>query len=147
MGSVNREYVNQQASRRTQIVAAVGILATSLLACVRLPVGIHLSEETADAVMQYIRASDPSADFAEEWTISCWALKGVYCKVVEPKIAEPDLGELTSSIVNEIGSQYIEHAVNNNVTIHCAMFYGDLGDRWWECDINGGSDWEDLSVR
>lgn len=139
----NSEVKEMHTGRRTIVC---GVLAIALLACGWPLREMYLSERTADAVMAYIRSCDPNADLADEWTISCQAFEGVTCEVVEPDITEPNLGELTATIVGEIGGQYIEHALNNTVTIHCAQSNGGLDHRW-DCEINRGSDWEDLPVK
>ncbi len=119
-------------------------LAILLLACGWLPREIYLSENTADAVMDYIHASNPNAD---AWTVSCQMAEWLHCKVTEPEIPEPAIVDLADAIVERIGHQYIEQAQNHTVTIHCARINEGLDGYRWECQINRGGEWEELRVK
>ncbi len=121
------------------------IVCSLLAACLPFEV-MHLRAETADAVMEAIRASDPTADFADAFTLSCTVSEGNFCDIVLPQLAQTALARPLSQQVNQdVGPKYVEHSTRNTVQIRCEQPATGL-TRQWKCEIDRGGGWQTLPV-
>ncbi|HSD83818.1 MAG TPA: hypothetical protein VLG46_08170 [Anaerolineae bacterium] len=106
----------------------------------------HFSGDSANAVMKYVRESDPTATFADAFTLACTVSEGSFCDVEEPAVAQAALSrDLSKQIIKDLDPKSVEHAQYNTVYIHCEQrTEGPL--RKWKCEIDGGGGWQSLPV-
>jgi hypothetical protein len=104
---------------------------------------MHLSSDSANAVMNYIRASDPTATFDDAFTLSCTVTEGNFCDVAGLQAELPR--DLSRQIMEEVGPKYVEHSTHNTVQIRCEQRSEGL-TRKWKCEIDRGSGWQPLPV-
>jgi len=121
----------------------LGLIGCSLLAaCLPFEV-MHLNAETADAVMEAIRASAPTAEFPDAFELVCTVSEGDSCDV---KGLQPGLSrDLSRQIIDEVGPKYVEHSAQNAVQIRCEQPATGL-TRQWKCKIDRGGGWQTLPV-
>ena len=124
----------------------LSLIAGSLLAaCLPFEV-MHLRAETADAVLEAIRASDPTAGSAEAFTLSCTVSEGDFCDVVEPQLAQTALShDLSKQVIGDVGPKYVEHSDHTTAQIRCTRRSEGLTLKW-NCEINRGGGWKPLPV-
>lgn len=124
----------------------LGLIVCSLLAaCLPFEV-MHLRAETADVVLEAIRASDPTADFADTFKLSCTVSEGDFCDVIEPQLTQTTLSrELSKQVISDVGPKYVEHSDHTTAQIRCTRHSEGLTLRW-NCEINRGGGWKPLPV-